>query len=696
MSFRLSAIAFLVILGFPARTFGQEMIRSAAEVQALSIESAAKSIPVRIDGVITYIDGMAGRAYVQDESGGVSIRIAPEMPLPEGLTHGTHVVVEGFTTSGEFLPMVAGEADSPVNIQLIGKGEMPAPRAVNGPQLTLPDIDSQWIETWGVVRPPPAAYRGAVVALEAEGRTFFAYLPEDATVRDLPPSLLGIRVRVRAVAGTLVNELRQMTRRVLFLPSIDFITAEKLLPLEDPFQRPLTAFDDLLRAHTPGPNEKARVRGIMMMALPNEGLFLREPGGGGLWVQTSQGFAEPSVSQGDMVEAVGWPEASDFRPDLRGAVFRVIGSGTPVPPISTTAKELLTSRHHANLIKVEASLIGHVEDSQGIRLLLTAQDLFFDARIPLSVADGRVNEWPRDTRLAITGVCENVPGEGISSPQTSPSFFIRVASMNNIAVISLPPWWNSRRMLWVLGAAVGYALLIGSWAISLRRRVAIQTGVIKAQVHRAGAQEERQRLARELHDSLEQEMTGVGLQLETALARLEGEPDSAKVSIGRARRLLHRAQRETRETIWDLRSSPTDPSVLPGLLQEILTPVTEEAGTELEVNCSQCIPDGLPGTVMHHLVRIAQESVANAVRHGKSKQVRVSVDSHGDTIRLTVTDDGCGFQQTQAPGARQGHFGLTGMRERAAKCDGDLTVTSEPGKGTTIVFTAPIKSQPLS
>lgn len=248
-------------------------------------------------------------------------------------------------------------------------------------------------------------------------------------------------------------------------------------------------------------------------------------------------------------------------------------------------------------------------------------------------------------------------------------------------------------MLWVLGVAVGCALLIGSWAISLRRRVAIQTGVIKAQVHRAGAQEERQRLARELHDSLEQEMTGVGLQLETALTRLEREPDSARGSIERARRLLHRSQRETRESIWDLRSSPTDPSVLPGLLQEILTPVTDEVGTALEVNCSKDIPDGLPETIMHRLVRIAQESVTNAIRHGQSKRIRVSVDFYQDSIRLTVSDDGCGFRLSEAPGARQGHFGLTGMNERAAKCDGKLTVSSEPGEGTTIIFTAPIRSQ---
>ena len=690
MNFHCPFVLLLFVVFFPQWAAAQDVVVAAAQVQGLSVESAALGKPVRLEGVMTFIDSASGRAFMQDESGGVALKLNPQAPLPQGLRTGSRVIVEGVTAIGQFLPWVEGSGGSTPTITVIGEGILPVAKPVNGAQLTLPDMDSQWIEIWGVVRPPQAPYQGAVVALEAEGRTFFAYLPEGASPRQLPPSLLGIRVRIRAVAGTFVNERRQMTRRVLFIPSIDSITTEKALILDDPFQRPLVAFDELLRAHTQGAIERAKVRGTVTLALPNQGLFIREDSDGGLWVQTSQGFSGPLVKAGDVVEAVGWPEASDFRPELRGAVFRVVSHGVPVLPIPATAKDLLSSRHHADLVVVEGSVVGHVDEPNGTRLLLNNNEVFFEARIPHSVVKEPLPEWVRDARLRITGICENVPGEGVSSLQVSPMFFIRVSALGDVLVISSPPWWSTRRMLWLLGVVVGCALLVGIWAVALRRRVAVQTRVIEAQVHRAGAHEERQRLARELHDSLEQEMTGVGLQLETALARLSSDPDAAKLSVERARRLLHRAQRETRETIWDLRSSPNDPSVLPGLLTEILGPLVDAAGSTLEVSCSEDLPEGLPNSLMHHLVRVAQEAVANSTKHGQSRTIRVSVDFMNDEIRLRVADDGCGFQQDGVPGARQGHFGLTGMQERASKCDGSLTISSNPGRGTEVLFTAPI------
>lgn len=681
--------------GLAAFTAAQEMITSAAKIQGLPIAEAEHAVPVRIEGVVTYIDTASGRAFVQDASGGVSLKLTPEDTLPAGLQPGSVVIVEGVTARGQFLPRVVG-GTAGLKIQIIGQAALPSAKPVNGSQLTLPDMDSQWIEVRGVVRPPPAPYRGAILALEAEGRTFFAYLPEDAGKRSLPPSLLGVRVKVRAVAGTFVNDRRQMTRRVLFLPSLESITAEEAVIVDDPFERPLTAFDDLLRAHTPGANERAKVRGTALLAIPNEGLFIREENGGGLWLQTSQGFSGPAVIPGDTVEAVGWPEAENFRPDLRGVVFRVVAHGSPVAPIKTNAKDLLSARQHGDLVQLEGTVIGLYEDPLNTRLLLSHGEVFFEARVPVAVAKVPLQEWVRDTRLRITGVCENIPGEAVSSPQTSQTFFIRISSLNDVVVISSPSWWTSERLFWVLGGTLGCALLAASWAILLRRRVAIQTKVIETQVHRVGVQEERQRLARELHDSLEQEMTGVGLQLETALARVGSDPAAARLSVERARRLLHRAQRETRETIWDLRSSPTDPGVLPGVLRELLEPIAETVGASLEVTCSNRFPDGLPGSLMHHIIRIAQEAVANATKHGHPKSILVSLDFIEDDIHLLISDDGCGFLQETVPGVRQGHFGLTGMGERATKTDGKLTITSAPGQGTQVRFTAPLQSNHAS
>ena len=685
-------IATGILLCLRSAAGAQPPISRAADIHALSTEQAAQARPVLIEGVITYVDAASGRAFVQDDSGGVSLRLKPGEKLGEEIRAGARVRVQGFTEAGGLFPEIGGSEGQAAALEWLGPGAMPEPRVLNGFQLMEPLVDGQWVEIRGVLRPPPQPYRGATLAVEASGRTVFAYMPDSDKPRELPQAMLGIPVKVRAVAGTFVNDRRQMTRRVLYLPSLEFISPDEARALDDPFALPLTHFDDLLRAESPSVSERARVRGIVTLVQPNEGLYLREEqsGGGGLWVQTSQGFTPESVRAGDVVEAVGWPEVTDFRPDLRGAVFRVVKPGPPVAPLVASAAELLTTRHHADLVQVDATLIGIFDDPLSTRLLLSDGHVVLEARIPAALARQPLPEWVRDARLRLTGICVNIPAETIGSPQSSQTFFIRIGALEDVVVLSSPSWWTPGRMIWALGIVVGCALLVSGWAMALSRRVAIQTKVIEAQVHRAGVQEERHRLARELHDSLEQEMTGVGLQLETALARIDSEPDAARNSIERARRLLHRAQRETRETIWDLRSSPTDPGVLPGLFQEALAPLAEAAGAELEVSFSQNVPDGLSGTLMHHLARVAHEAVANAAKHGHPRHLRVSLDVIDGQIELIVRDDGCGFDQSGAPGARQGHFGLTGMLERAAKCGGSLSIRSSPGEGTEVRLTAPI------
>ena len=92
----------------------------------------------------------------------------------------------------------------------------------------------------------------------------------------------------------------------------------------------------------------------------------------------------------------------------------------------------------------------------------------------------------------------------------------------------------------------------------------------------------------------------------------------------------------------------------------------------------------------HNLLRIVRELVANAIRHGRAKTVRIAGEEHDGTIRFSVRDDGCGFDPETAPGPAQGHFGLRGIRERLNALNGTLTVESAPGQGTkaTVVLAA--------
>ena len=677
-------------LGVPLRA--EESPVTAAQIHALSAEVADRALPVTLEGVVTFYDRRWNALFMQDASGGLYVKIASDHPATATLRAGLRVRVEGVTARGHFLPVIQGRDGAGATVRIIGEAALPEPLAVTGTQLTAPELDCRWVEISGVVRPPPFYRRDAVFAIEAEGRTFLCYLPEGGMPRDLVPGMLGVGVRVRAVAGTLFNDRRQMTGRVLYLSSLDQVQMPPAaVAADDGFQRPLTAFDDLLRSGIPAAYDRKKVRGIVTLPLANEGIFLRGEAGGGLWVQTSQQVAATGVRPGDIVEVAGWPEAADYRPDLRGGVFRVVGNAGARPePVRVPAAELLAAAHHADLVEVQGSVVGRLDNDESTRLILSDGTTVFEARLLRAGGAPILPDWPRDTRLRLTGVCQNLPGEALSNPQRSPTFMIRLHRREDVQVLSTPPWWTTRRLLWGLAAAAGCALLAGGWAFTLRHRVAAQTRVIEAQVRRAGVAEERQRLARELHDSLEQEMTGVGLQLETALARMDGPPEPVRRSVENARRLLQRTQRETREAIWDLRTVPGDPKMLPGLLREGLAPIVESAGAALDIVCEGALPSALPRTITHHLLRIAHEAVSNALRHGQARRLALRLAFTPGTVTLTVTDDGSGFDPARALGATQGHFGLTGVRERAAKCGGSVDVISTPGRGTVLTFSAPL------
>ena len=93
---------------------------------------------------------------------------------------------------------------------------------------------------------------------------------------------------------------------------------------------------------------------------------------------------------------------------------------------------------------------------------------------------------------------------------------------------------------------------------------------------------------------------------------------------------------------------------------------------------------------VNHSLRIAQESLTNAVKHGRAKHIFIEVGFAGSALTLRITDDGAGFTAAAVPGAGTGHFGLHGMRERAQRLGGTLVLESAPGRGTTVTLTAPL------
>ncbi len=195
---------------------------------------------------------------------------------------------------------------------------------------------------------------------------------------------------------------------------------------------------------------------------------------------------------------------------------------------------------------------------------------------------------------------------------------------------------------------------------------------------------ERNRLALELHDTLAHTLSGLSVQLETIKAYWDVDPSTARSLLEKSVASTHAGLVETRRTLKALRAGPLDDL---GLALAVTTMVKDAA---MRANLALDMPEIimvplLSPDVEQCIYRIAQEAVTNVAKHGNAKRLTVKLESQQGKIQLTVSDDGVGFRPDEVNGT--GHFGLAGMRERAQSAGGKLSITSGPGKGTTVQLT---------
>ena len=200
---------------------------------------------------------------------------------------------------------------------------------------------------------------------------------------------------------------------------------------------------------------------------------------------------------------------------------------------------------------------------------------------------------------------------------------------------------------------------------------------------------ERNRLARELHDTLAHTLGGLAVQLD-AIATLWPEmPPRAKQMLDRALEITRQGLDETRRAVQELRAAPLEDLGLALALRNMARSAAERNGLSLELDISSEL-GSLPPDVEQCYYRVAQEALENVARHANAHHVILALHERDGELLLTVSDDGQGFDaQTAISG---NHFGILGMRERAALIGGELQVSSEPSRGTIVQLRAPVAS----
>jgi len=200
---------------------------------------------------------------------------------------------------------------------------------------------------------------------------------------------------------------------------------------------------------------------------------------------------------------------------------------------------------------------------------------------------------------------------------------------------------------------------------------------------------ERNRLARELHDTLAHTLSAVAVQLEAVDALWTAKPDDAHLRLQKTIEVTRSGLTETRRTLQDLRASPLEDLGLALAIRDLAETTASRGGLKLDLHIADRLP-AVSSNVEQAVYRIAQEALANVINHANAHYLTVQLGSLNTHLVLTISDDGAGFDVTAPSAARR--FGVQGMRERAEMIGGVLEIESQPDQGTLVMLSVEVES----
>lgn len=654
------------------------------QIRALEPSEAGRGYPIRVRGVITFHDPGTYLTFVQDDSGGIYVAAdRGELRTPD-LQAGQLVEVEGVSGVGSFAPIINGPGTQNAVVRVLGGASLPQPAPLPSDPVLQAAQECQWTEALGTVR-ASSDWRGVPV-LEmraAEGRVK-VLIPGLLSKTNLPAHLVGARIKADGVLTTETDAKGELSGIRLLVPSLEWIEFQEVPPA-DLFSLPVRTVKSLLRFFPQQKGTLVHIQGVVTYPPSGTGFFIADHEGG-LHVRSTQ--TDP-LEVGRHVEVVGFPSVEGGFALLEDAIYRTYDLGVAPEPLRLSAEQIISGGHHAELVSIVAVLLEHSLGPDEQVLTMLAGGVPVHARLAAPLARKARASLRAGSQFRVIGICQ-LPSLRVGQDAAAAGFEMHLRGPQDLVLLSSAPRWKLEHLLGILAASLALSLLAFGWAILLRRQVNRQTVTIRRHLEERAVAEERARIARDLHDTFGQEMVGILMQLDAAVARLPHAPEGALRHLDVARAMIRHGQAQARRSVWNLRASELEDRDLPTALKGLVSPLAAEAAQprlELEV---QGTPRRLDALIEDHLLHISQEALTNAMKHAQAQRVRIELSFAPDEVRLQVNDNGGGFDATNSMAATSRHWGLLGMRERAEKINGRITIKSAPGAGTEIDVSVPL------
>ena len=667
----------LLCLSGPASgaEISESQVQPIREIQTASTVEPFEESQVSAQGVVTWVDGGAGfRFYLQDASGGLLVTggngLAPKVA--------ERVRVRGMLARGDFAPLIRQ-----TEYQSLGPGTLPDIARASGGGLLNGSFNGERVETDGWIRSAEMIDATTMVGLLDSGASRISFrIPNVKSLN--PEKLVAAKAWVRGVASPVRSRgtIRQLVEVQVLANGESDLTWEQREKVS-PWTLAPTPLRNAFQYH-PGQTrgERLHVRGKVVMVA--DGIAWLHDGEAGL---AMRGAEASKLRPGDQVEAVGFRDLEDFLPVLSDIMIRPDeGPEVVLRPKEIESASLREGLHHGDFVAVTGHLLDRIDAPIGsadrrLVLALQSDSGVFTAELDAR-GSGALGRLEIGSLLRVAGICSvqtDMTGE-------TTGFKMLVPDAASISVVEPAPYFTPRRLLIMLSVTLAILLGAALWAYFLTQR----NLSLKAEMReKVAVSAERSRLARDLHDTLEQGLTAIHLQLHGIGPSQEEASRETQERVGAARRLVQQCHSEIRRSIWNLRSEALEHFDLGNALHRAAQSLFLGSRTRVEFR-QQPGDTKIPQLIGDNVLRIGQEAITNAVKHAGASVLRIDLTTTADRISLAISDDGDGFAPASAPDGRTGHFGLIGMRERTERIGGKLDITSQPGEGTTIRIEVPL------
>jgi diguanylate cyclase (GGDEF)-like protein len=493
-----------------------QVISSVAEVRGLKPIQAARALPTKVSGVITFSDQAYHQLWLQDQSGGIYIKYSGDHP---DLQAGKHVTVFGITNPGDYAPVIVAP-----KFMVLGGGSFPKPVSVRPDLAASGQIESAFVEMEGLVHlthfednpdHPLVTFEmftefGQVHVVTA---SIFSNLNQVRSLEDA-------KVRIRGVFGITFNSRRQMIGyQLLVADPSEIEVIEPAVP--HPFESERSPIQSLLSFSSRSQyGHRVRVEGTVTL-VERDFLYLQDSSGG-----VELRGDTTSIHVGDHVNALGYPTlVGHYSPIMTDAIFNVRGHDGLVTPKMTTAESTLNGHDDSMLVTIEGKLMMSLEGPGRKSLVIQSGVQTFTAQLDTTNVGSPPWQLREGSVLRLTGVCSMLadPNQLYKLAQVKPADFqLHLRSPEDLVVIKPPPFWSLQRTFVVLGVLSILIVLSLVWVGRLRKRVHIQVAALQKADETAQAVRD---LSRAMQNVSNEERLGTEVPV-------QGSEDIAQLIVG--------------------------------------------------------------------------------------------------------------------------------------------------------------------